>query len=82
MTRVVKEIKMQEAIHSVSVKRLGLCISVFMYVTVSTGSSYEMDQNVEGKLDSLLQFPHSSKYAPPDISYVYCIMLIQLIGFI
>jgi len=73
---------MQEAIHNVSMKRLGVCNSVFMYVTVSTGSCYELDQKLEGKLDLVLQFPHSSKYAPPDISYGYCIMLIQFIGFI
>jgi hypothetical protein len=68
---------MQEAI-----QRLGIYNSVFIYVTVSTGSSYELDQKVEGNLVSVLQFPHSSKYAPPDISSDYCIMLIQFIGFI
>lgn len=74
---------MQEATHNVSIKKLGAYNSVFMYVTVSTGSNYELDQKmVEGKLDSVLQFPHSSKYAPPDTSSSYCIMLIQFIGFI
>lgn len=73
---------MQEAIHSVSIERLRTYNSVFIYVTVSTGSSYELDQKVEGKLDSVLQFPHSSKYAPPNIRSDYCIMLIQFIGFI
>jgi len=72
---------MQEAIHSVSIKRLGTYNPVFIYVTVSTGSSYELDQKVEGKLDSILQFPHSPKYAPPDISSDYCIMIIQFNGF-
>jgi hypothetical protein len=73
---------MQEAIQSVSIKRLCTYNPVFMYVTVSTGSSYELDQKVEGKLDLILQFPHSSKYLPPDISSEYCIMLTQFIGFI
>jgi hypothetical protein len=73
---------MQEAIQSVSTQRLGSCNSVFIFVTVSTGSSYELGRKVEDKLDSVLQFPHSSKYAPPDISSTYCIMLIQFIGFI
>ena len=59
--------------HSVSIKRLGAYNSVFIYVTFSNGSSYELEQKVEGRLASVLQYPHSSKYAPPDISFDYCI---------